>query len=289
MTLDQLRIFVAVAEALSMTRAAERLHLTQPAVSAAVAALEERHDARLFDRVGRRLELTEAGRLFLPEARAVLARTKVAERVLVDLSGLVRGEVRIAASQTVADYWLPERMACFAGEKPGIRLGLTTGNTAQTAALVLSGEADLGFVEGAVDEPMLAKRIVGRDRIGLYVAAGHKLANSAVGKADLEATAWVLREPGSGTRESVMAGLTKLGIAEETLNIRMEFPSNDALLEAAGAGELIAAVSDLAAAPRVAAGLIRRLDWPLPERNFTMLTHRARRLGRATSAFVDSL
>ncbi|OCC22720.1 LysR family transcriptional regulator [Croceicoccus estronivorus] len=289
MTLDQLRIFVAVAEALSMTRAAERLNLTQPAVSAAVAALEERHDTRLFDRVGRRLELTEAGKLFLPEAREVLARAEAAQRVLVDLADLTRGEVRIAASQTVANYWLPERMARFAGDNPGIRLDLVTGNTAQAVARVLGGEADLGFVEGFVDEPILARRVVGHDRIGLYVAPGHRLAGCKVSKADLETTSWALREPGSGTRESMMAGLAKLGIAEDTLDIRMEFPSNDALLEAARAGDLIAGVSDMAAAPRVAAGLIQRLDCPLAERDFTMVTHRARRLGRAAAAFMASL
>lgn len=288
MTLDQLRIFVAVAEALNMTRAAERLHLTQPAVSAAIAALEERYAAQLFDRVGRRLELTEAGRLFLPEARAVLTRADAAKRVLDDLAGLARGEVRIAASQTVASYWLPDRMARFAADRPGIQLHLAAGNTAQVAALVARGEADLGFVEGEVDDPMLAKRIVGRDRIGLYAASGHRLAGRALTAADLEAAIWVMREPGSGTRDSALAGLAESGVAARSLHVRLELPSNEATLEAAGAGELVTAVSDLAAASRVKAGLIERLEWPLPERDFTLLTHRARRPGSATTAFVEA-
>ncbi len=101
MTLDQLRVFVAVAEREHVTKAAKALNLTQSATSAAIAALEERHDVRLFDRVGRRIELTEAGRLFLPEARAVLARAEDAGIALAELAGLKRGRLRIVASQTV--------------------------------------------------------------------------------------------------------------------------------------------------------------------------------------------
>lgn len=104
MTLEQLRIFVAVATQQHVTRAAASLNLTQSAVSAAVSSLEARHAVRLFDRVGRRIELTEAGRLFLGEAVAVLARAEAAERMLADLSALKRGRIAIHASQTITGY-----------------------------------------------------------------------------------------------------------------------------------------------------------------------------------------
>jgi len=289
MTLEQLRIFVAVAEALSMTRAAERLHLTQPAVSAAVAALEQRHAAHLFDRVGRRLELTEAGRLFLPEARAVLARADDACRVLEELDGLMRGEVRIAASQTVATYWLPRHMARFAAHAPNVQLRLLVGNSAQSAARVLSGEADIGFVEGDVTEDLLSVRIVGSDRIALYAAPGHPLAGRPLDCADLEAAQWVMREPGSGTRDHATAGLTASGVAVDKLRIPLELPSNGAALEAVEDGRLVTAVSELAAASRVGMKTIVALRWPLPPRNFTMLLHRARRPSRAVAAFQANL
>src|SRR5690348_2953378 len=105
MTLEQLRVFVAVAERQHMTRAAESLHLAQSAVSAAIAALEARHGAKLFHRVGRGIELTEAGALFLNEARAVLARAEAAELVLSELGGLQRGTLAIHASKTIASSW----------------------------------------------------------------------------------------------------------------------------------------------------------------------------------------
>src|SRR5262249_1501738 len=102
MTLEQLRIFVAVAERQHMTRAAEALNLTQQAVSAAIAALENAHATALFHRVGRRIELTEAGRLFLDEARSVLTRAAAAELALSELGGLKRGTITVNASQTIA-------------------------------------------------------------------------------------------------------------------------------------------------------------------------------------------
>ncbi len=289
MTLDQLHAFVTVAETLNMTRAAERLHLTQPSVSAAIATLENRHATRLFDRVGRRLELSEAGQLFLPEARAVLARAAAAGRVLDDLSTLARGSIRLAASQTVATYWLPRRMARFAEQWPAIALSLQVGNSAQSASAVLQGDADIGFVEAEVLDQALACETVASDHIHLYVAAGHPLAGSVPTLADLQSASWVMREPGSGTRDHAMAGLARSGLDTAALHIALELPSNGAALEAAEAGHLITAVSDRAAIDRVTNGTITRLDWAMPERSFTMLTHKERQISRAAAIFIAAL
>jgi DNA-binding transcriptional LysR family regulator len=177
MTLEQLRIFVAVAERLHMTRAAEALHLTQSAVSAAVNALETRHGARLFDRVGRGLALNAAGTAFLPEARAVLARAEAAERLLDELAGVKRGSVRLFASQTIAAYWLPPRMAAFAQSHPGIELRLSIGNTHQVVEAVRAGEAELGLIEGAEDAPRLERTRIAADRLIVVAAPGHPLAD----------------------------------------------------------------------------------------------------------------
>src|ERR1700743_1758170 len=118
MTLEQLRIFVAVAEQQHVTRAASELNLTQSATSAAIAALEARYGIKLFDRVGRGIVLTRTGSDFLVEARAVLARAKDATQALNDLAGLKRGSLSIAASQTVGNYWLPRRDPRFLPRHP---------------------------------------------------------------------------------------------------------------------------------------------------------------------------
>ena len=290
MTLEQLRIFVAVAEGLHMTRAAEALNITQSAASAAVSALETRHAARLFDRVGRGLALTEAGDVFLPEAKAVLARARSATQALEDLAGLKRGRVTMFASQTIATYWLPPRLAQFARAHPGVELDLRVGNTAQVAQAVLDGDAELGFVEGAVDAHRLEIRQVGADRLALVAAPDHPLASRrGIGAPDLAAHAWVRREPGSGTRSEFEQVLRGRGVDPETLPCALVLPSNEAILAAVAAGDLLAAVSELAARPMIAAGLLRPLAFDLPPRPFDLVSHRERRRSRAAAALVASL
>src|ERR1700737_2316905 len=142
MTLEQLRIFIAVAEKQHVTQAARELNLTQSATSAAIAALEARYGIKLFDRVGRGIALTQTGRDFLVEARGVVARAKAAAQVLDDLAGLKRGSLTLAASQTVASYWLPARVQSFKKAHPGIDLQITIANTEQVAQAVHQGSAD---------------------------------------------------------------------------------------------------------------------------------------------------
>ncbi len=141
MTLEQLRIFVGVAEREHMTRAAEDLNVTQSAASAAIAALEARHGVALFDRVGRGITLTEAGRMFLDEARAVLGRAASAELALAEFGELKRGTLRIVASQTIAGYWLPTYLAAFRARYPGVALNVSVDNSEGAAARVRSGDA----------------------------------------------------------------------------------------------------------------------------------------------------
>lgn len=295
MTLEQLRIFVAVAERLHMTRAAEALHLTQSAVSAAVNALETRHGARLFDRVGRGLALNAAGTAFLPEARAVLARAEAAERLLDELAGLKRGSVRLFASQTIAAYWLPPRMAAFAQSHPGIELRLSIGNTHQVVEAVLAGEAELGLIEGAEDAPRLERTRIAADRLIVVAAPGHPLADrdGPLATSDLKALDWALREAGSGTRSEFEAALPR-GMAASDLKTALVLPSNEAILTAVAAstgegGGLVTAISELAARPLIEAGRLVRLPLDLPERPFYRLRHRERSASRAAEAFAAAL
>ena len=289
MTIEQLRVFVAVAERLHMTKAAETLHLTQSAASAAIAALETRYNVRLFDRVGRRLELSDAGRAFLPEARTILQNAQHAEQTLDDLAGLKRGELSIHASQTVSNYWLPARMARFAAHYPAIVMTLTAVNTAQVVEALLDGTANLGFVEGAVSHPQIARKTVAADRIALYAAKKHPLSGRPIKLSDLAAAQWAMRETGSGTRAHFEQALAAKGLDPARLNIVMALPSIEALLAAAEGGRLLAAVSELAAAPHIAAGLLTRLKFVLPARSFEVLTSRQSGQNRAATAFAELL
>lgn len=288
MTLEQLRIFVAVAERQHVTRAAEALHLAQSAASAAIAALEARHGTKLFHRVGRGIELTEAGRLFLAEARSVLARAEMAELALAELAGLKRGVLLVQASQTIASYWLPRHLVAFRRAHPGIDIRLAIGNTAQVAAAVQQGTTDLGFVEGMVDDPMLESIPVARDLLVVVVGAEHPwVARGHIRPADLTESEWVLREPGSGTRSVFEAALEGFGIAPGALRIALELPSNESVRSAVEAGMGATAISASVAAPSLEAGLLHRVEIALPERDFHVLRHRERHHSRAADALLD--
>src|ERR1700731_2389570 len=165
MTLEQLRVFVAVAERQHVTQAARALNLAQSAASNAIAALESEHDTKLFDRVGRRIELTEAGHVFLAEARAVLARAEAAELALSEFAGLRRGTLSVQASQTIAGYWLPRHLVAFRRAHAQIQIRLTIGNTEQAATAVESGAAEIGFIEGAVESERFVVTPVARDQL----------------------------------------------------------------------------------------------------------------------------
>ena len=171
MTLDQLRIFLEVAERGHVTRAAEALGMSQSAASAAVAALEASYQTKLFDRVGRGIQLTETGRKFSREARAVLDRASMARSVLQDLAGLPAGPVAIAASQTIATYWLPRRLAIFHAANPRVRLNVVIRNTQEVESAVVEGEVNVGLVEGPTQHPALIRKQIDRDHIVLVMAS----------------------------------------------------------------------------------------------------------------------
>jgi DNA-binding transcriptional LysR family regulator len=289
MTLEQLRIFIAVAEKQHVTHAASELNLTQSATSAAIAALEARYGIKLFDRVGRGIVLTQTGRDFLNEAREVVARAKAAARVLNDLAGLKRGSLNLAASQTVANYWLPPRIETFRRAHPGIDLHVAIANTEQVAQAVNRGNTDLGFVEGEVDDPALAIRKIEGDSLAVVVGASHPwVGKTRITPKLLTETCWILREPGSGTRSMFEAALKKLDIKISDLDVRLELPSNEAVRVAVESGDCATAISDLVVAQSLAAGTLHRVKIDLPKRPFFILRHKERYASQAEKALLAS-
>lgn len=288
MTPEQLRVFVAVAERQHVTRAAEALNIAQSAVSASIAALEGRHGAKLFNRVGRGIELTEAGALFLAETRAVLARAESAELVLSELGGLKRGALSVHASQTIAGYWLPRHLVAFHRAYPGVAIRLSIGNTAQAAAAVRGGEADLGFVDGEVDDAVLISEPIARDQLVIVVGPEHPWGeHKGLIKDDLMEVDWVLREPGSGTRAGFEHALEGLGLSPHKLRVALELPSNEVVGAAVESGMGAMAVSASVAAPGLEAGLLRQADFMLPVRSFYALRHAERYRSRAAETLMD--
>jgi len=285
MTLEQLRIFVAVATRLHVTQAARALNLTQSAASAAIATLETQYRTLLFHRIGRRIELTEAGRLFLDEARAVLQRTDQAELMLSELAGLRRGTLAVAASQTISNYWLPPVLWRYRQHYPDIVLALSIGNTEHVATAILAGTAELGFIEGDVDHPALRQNDIALDELALVVAPGHRWTETPpAGPKDLAAGPWVLREAGSGTRQVFEADLAALGLGATDLVVALELPSNEAVCSAVEAGAGATVVSQSVVAASLQAGRLHRIPLDLPPRRYALVRHGERYLSRAAQA-----
>lgn len=282
MTLEQLRVFVTVADYLHVTRAAEALGMTQSAASAAIAALETRHGTRLFHRVGRRIALTASGQAFLGEARAVLRRAAVAEQALVDLGELRRGSLTIWASQTLCGYWLPGFLVQFHGRFPGVTIQVRDGNTEQVVAAILRGEAELGFIEGEIVHPALVQETVDHDEIVVVAAPGHPwVVHPPATPAAVTSMPWIAREMGSGTRQVMELGLRRLGVDPGHLPLALELPSNEAVRAAVESGGGVAALSWRVVEARVMAGRLAVVSLPMPTRRFCVVRHGDHSQGRA--------
>ncbi len=290
MTLEQLRIFAAVADRQHVTQAARELNLTQSATSAAIAALEGRYGVKLFDRVGRGIVLTHTGRAFLTEARAVLARARGAEQVLRDLAGLKTGRLVLAASQTVANYWLPSRLQSFQAAYPGIEIDVRIANTERVAADVRESVADLGFIEGDVNDGALAARRIDGDALVVVVGPKHPFARQKKLPADwMSQTPWILREVGSGTRAMFEQALKKRGLRLSDLKVQLELASNEAIRTAIESGLCATAISDLVVDRSVTAKTLVRVDGELAKRAFYILRHKERHVSKAEAALLSSI
>lgn len=285
MTLDQLRIFVAVAERGHLTKAADLLSLTPSAVSASIRVLEERYGTPLFDRVGRGIEINEAGRNFLPEARSTLASARATEMTLAELGSGKRGTLNMQASQTIASYWLPRLLVRFHQAYPLVDICLTLGNTQSVARAVMEGRTEIAFVEDRVDEAVLSSRPVSEDHFAVVVAPGHPWADGApVSPTMLLSGEWVMREQGSGTRSAFEVMLAGVGIDSADLDVALTLPSNESVVAAVRAGPYVTVVSSLVIASELQAGLLRTVNIALPPRWFYLLRHASRYKSRASLA-----
>ena len=290
MTLEQLRIFAAVADKQHVTQAARELNLTQSATSAAIAALEGRYGVKLFDRVGRGIVLTHTGRALLTEARAVLSRARGAEQVLRDLAGLKTGKLVLSASQTVANYWLPSRLQTFQTTYPGIEVDVRIANTEHVATDVRESVADLGFIEGDIDDGALATRRIDGDSLVVVVGPKHPFARQKKLPSDwMKQTPWILREVGSGTRAMFEQALKKRGLRLTDLRVQLELASNEAIRTAIESGLCATAISDLVVDKSVAAKTLVRLEGELAKRAFYILRHKERHVSKAEAALLSSI
>ena len=234
----RLKTFRVVAEQLSFTQAAERLFLTQPAVTLQIKGLEEELGLRLFDRTGQRIALTAAGQLLLRYADRLSDLSAEAEQALSALRGEIGGRLVLGASTTIAQYLLPRLAGEFLAENPAVEFSTFTSNTAGVVSALLDNRIALGLIEGPSGRTDVKTESFIKDEIVLVAApsnewidAGTLISPQALGKVPL-----IVREHGSGTRQIIEDALEKAKVVRKTLRVAMELDSTEAIKSAVAAG-----------------------------------------------------
>lgn len=249
----RLHVFRAVAEKLNFTRASEALHISQPAVTQHIKVLEAHYGTPLFRRAAGGITLTPAGRVLLTAVERAGELARETEAALRDGQVRLSGPLRIGASTTIAQYFLPRLLGRFRQEHRSVELTLRIGNTREVAEGVRAARLDLGLVEGPSERRDLRAVPFFEDEIVCVTAPGHPLTRRAhVRPGDLAEVPFVLREPGSGTRDVVERALKQAGLRPAALNILLETESSETIKGLVAAGDAAAFLSRLAIGGEVA-------------------------------------
>ena len=289
MNLNHLAIFHAVAQTGSMTLGAGRLDISQPAVSKQVQELERVLGVHLFDRIGRRVCLSQAGEILADYAGRLFALAHEAEEAMADVRAVGRGRLVIGASTTIGTYLLPGVVAEFWRRHPGVELLVEVENTEQVHRRLAVLELDVGLTEGFVEEVELDAEVFHRDELVVIAPPGHRLAgNPRVPLSALQEEPFVLREPGSGTRAVEERALARLKLP---VRVAVALGSTEAIKRVVAEGVGLAIVSKLAVHAECAAGTLAVL--PVAglriERPLHLVRRKGRRDGPALQAFCGVL
>lgn len=281
----QLQVFIAVATHGSVRQAAEALHLTQPALSMALAELERQLDVPLFDRERGRLYLSTRGRELLPLAQDILERMQDLQQRAGSGAGSLAGELRLGASNTVGNYLVGDLLGDFIAAHAGVSVQLRVANTDAIVEDVLRHELDLGCVEGPIGHRQLETLPWREDALAVCVRPDHPLARKRRLQAvDFLDTRWIVREPGSAMRahsERVLAALPEVRVV-------LELGQVEAIKQAVEAGLGMALLPRLALGDALAAGRLAALDTPFLDlsRQLSLVMHRDRYRGPVMQAFL---
>ena len=288
-TLRQLRTFKTVADLSSFSLAASRLKLSQPSVSYQVKELEEALGLPLLDRLGKRVQLTEAGALLYGYARRMLEVLDDATVALEEMRGIKRGTLRVGASTTVGIYLLPAALGAFKKLHPGLVISLEIGTRARVQDQALSNELDLAVVGPALKDPDLAIIPFLADELVVVAPAGHPLAGRrSLSLKDLADQPFVMREAASGSRWSLEKEARKAGVK---LTVAMELGSNGAIKHAVESGLGLAVISRYACALELSSGRLVELSvrgFPI-KRDWHIVHLKRRKLPTSVVEFIDFL
>jgi DNA-binding transcriptional LysR family regulator len=287
MDIRGLEVFLSVAKHLNYTRAGAEVNLSQPSVSVRIRQLQDEVGVKLFEQLGKKVALTEAGLLLVPHARRVIAAIEDAQHAIDELQGLERGTLRIGASTTPGMYLLPKTIARFKERYPKIEIRMGIKDTGQIETGVINNEFEFGFVGGhlAGDEVDVVPWLT--DQLVLVVPPKHPLARKKSVKAEeLQREKFILRETGSATRAAIVAHLEESDLKVETV---MEMENPESVKKAVQSGLGIAFISKFAVetelkARSLVAVRVRGLGI---RRELKIVSRKDKHLGRAAQVFIE--
>ena len=284
-TLKQLQVFLAVASHENVSLAADQLAMSQSATSTALKELEHRFGLRLFDRIGKRLQLNEQGIALRSKAAALIAGAFELENSLIGASDI--GELKVGATLTIGNYLAIGIMAEFMKEHPAAKVNLNVENTASIAAKVRNFELDIGLIEGELQEADLDVSYWREDELALFCAPNHPLASHReLQDEDLLSTDWIIREQGSGTRQAFDRAMT--GILSN-LKLRLELQHTEGIKRAVEAGLGIGCLSKITLKEAFKRGSLVPLACPHRNwtRKFYFILHRQKFLSHGVKSWIE--
>jgi len=262
-TLRQLEVFLAAAHLQNITRAAESLAMSQSAASSALKELEQQFDVLLFDRVGKRLQLNEQGRLIRPKAEALLAQAQELEQALLEHAEA--GPLKVGATLSIGNYLAVNIMANMMKKQPLAKVSLEVANTSSISQKVLNYELDIGLIEGELQHPELELIPWREDKLVVFCSPNHAFAKEPqLSDGQMSTADWILRETGSGTRQAfdrAMHGLLP------QLNVNLELQHTEAIKRAVEANLGIGCLSEITLADAFERGSLVALA--TPQRDFS--------------------
>jgi DNA-binding transcriptional LysR family regulator len=284
MTIRHLRILAAVCEYGSITVAAEKLYMTQPAVSLAIKELEEHYGVKLFDRLTRRIQITEDGRRMLDYAIHVVALFDEMEQAMKNPD--VVGEVKIGSSLTIGACLLPEYVERLAKQHPALKPRVVIDITERIVHLVRDGRLDVGLVEGTVDDPSLIVLPFMEDKLIAVCGRSHPFSDGKPVDMDtFLAQPLLLRERGSGTRELFQSAVTLTG---REVDAAWESVSTTALIRAVEAGNGVSVLPEKLVAEHLGTRLAQvNLESPSLSRSFYLIHHKNKYLSKGLLSLMD--
>ena len=255
---QQLEVFIAVAEKKNFSRAAQELHMTQPAVSQYIQALEREVGTRLLERTNKYVKLNKAGEIVYDHAKEILGLYTKMQRLVDDLTNKTSGPLAIGASYTFGEYILPHILANMLEEYPLVNPTISIGNTRDIAEFVLKHQMDVGIVEGDVQTDQLVIEPLAEDKMFIVASPDHQLVKKKKATAqDLVKEKWIVREIGSGTRKAADNMFKSLKISPQNM---MEFGSIQLIKESVEAGLGISLLSQWAIRKELAMGTLKIIE-----------------------------